>query len=497
MNNVNEQNNSKVSLMKETEYIKKMKEDYIYFFVISLIFGISFAFCTYKNLVGLASSLFVIITILCFKFVLKKFEVKLKKSSYFYIITSVLLSFITVYSDSYIIHFFNYISIVFLLIIMMIQQFYDDKNWSFYKYIDSICYVGISSLCCMLYPIEHGINKYKSKKNTTGKFKYVMIGLMIAFPLIFVISFLLLQADDVFQNLIREVIIKIFALDTIFIMSLMIIFGFFAFYCFISGLVLENISENKKEKNKQEPIIAITFTSILTVIYILFCCIQIIFLFSGISLPKGETYSSYARKGFFELLIVSIINFFIIIICNSYFRESKVLKVILTIISICNFIMIASSAYRMILYISEYNLTFLRILVLWFLIVLALLMIGAIIYIYKPKFCLFRYIMFVTISLYIIFGTVKPDYIIADYNLRNSEICSVGDIRYLMNLSLDATPAIKNIEESKIVEVDKVSQMYSKYFNNIYEKYDNINIRTYNFSVAKARDLAKEYLKYE
>ena len=55
------------------------------------------------------------------------------------------------------------------------------------------------------------------------------------------------------------------------------------------------------------------------------------------------------------------------------FRESKILKAILTIMSLCTFVMIASSAVRMIIYIRYYYLTYLRILVLWALALLTLL----------------------------------------------------------------------------------------------------------------------------
>ena len=91
-------------------------------------------------------------------------------------------------------------------------------------------------------------------------------------------------------------------------------------------------------------------------------------------LPEGYTYSSYARQGFFQLLAVCIINLIIVLVCLGFFRESRVLKGILTVISLCTYIMVASSAYRMILYIQICQLTFLRIIVLWALAVTALVL---------------------------------------------------------------------------------------------------------------------------
>ncbi len=54
-------------------------------------------------------------------------------------------------------------------------------------------------------------------------------------------------------------------------------------------------------------------------------------------------------------------------------------------------VMIASSAYRMGLYVSEYGLTATRLCVFWALGVIALFMLGVILSICKPAFSLFRY----------------------------------------------------------------------------------------------------------
>ena len=61
----------------------------------------------------------------------------------------------------------------------------------------------------------------------------------------------------------------------------------------------------------------------------LFSGIQIFGLFLGkMQLPEGYTYAQYAREGFFQLLAVSILNLILVLVCLSFFRESKVLKVI-------------------------------------------------------------------------------------------------------------------------------------------------------------------------
>ena len=81
-------------------------------------------------------------------------------------------------------------------------------------------------------------------------------------------------------------------------------------------------------------------------------------------LPAGVTYAEYARRGFFQLLFVCVLNLAAVLFIQSYFKENRVLKALLLAISGCTLIMTASSACRMLLYIRAYQLTFLRVSVL-------------------------------------------------------------------------------------------------------------------------------------
>lgn len=88
--------------------------------------------------------------------------------------------------------------------------------------------------------------------------------------------------------------------------------------------------------------------------------------------------------------------------------------------SLCTFIMIASSVMRMIIYIRYYYLTFLRIFVLWMLAVLFVMFIGVLINIYRESFPLFRYGVVMVTVLYLALSFSHPDYIIARVNIANA-----------------------------------------------------------------------------
>ena len=117
-----------------------------------------------------------------------------------------------------------------------------------------------------------------------------------------------------------------------------------------------------KEKRRASALVAITFTGALAVVYAVFCGIQIAVLFAGdvSALPEGMTYAEYAREGFFQLLLVSGINVVLIITAQRRFVSSKALRALLVFLTVCTYLMEASSAMRMMLYVNAYGLTYLR-----------------------------------------------------------------------------------------------------------------------------------------
>ena len=127
------------------------------------------------------------------------------------------------------------------------------------------------------------------------------------------------------------------------------------------------------------------------------------------------------RSGFFELVFVCIFNIVLVLCTLAYFGSLRVLRVLLTIICGCTYIMTVSSAYRMLLYIASYQLTFLRVLVLWGLVMIAVVMTGVLVYTYDQKFSLFRFVLVALTVGWLCFSAAHPDYWIASYNIAAYE----------------------------------------------------------------------------
>jgi len=489
----------------ETEYTQRMKRQFPFFGAGSILYSAFYAFCLYKNASGITYPFFVVGTLCFFFFSMQKLGVPYKKNSVFYIVSAVLLGISNCMTTSPQILFINKCGIFLLTFTMMLHTVYNDSSWNIPKYFAAIFQTIGTCFCCLFHPFSDMISYFDAKKEekSTKKsvFLPVLIGAAIAVPLLFIMTLLLASADAVFDKILST-LIETFNVWTIIKILFLMTVVFFCSYAVFAALCKKNIKESSKERTLFDPIIAIVTTALLCVLYVFFSVIQVLYLFIGnMELPAGYTYASYAREGFFQLLAVCIINFVIVLVCLYLFRENNILRGILTMICGCTFIMIFSSALRMLLYIDTYALTFLRVLVLWALAVIFLLMAGVTAFLFYKNFPLFVYGLTVVTVCYIALSFSHPDYWIARYNLTCDK-----DREYLVQLSADAAPAIfdpssnpdlKDIEDMlKKADVD-VNGNYNadyyydwhwmrSYYNKTAARIEDMGIRSFNFSLFNA-----------
>lgn len=520
---------SVIAVKKNSDTIltRNLKEHFSFFSAGSLIYAIFYAFCLYRNTSGITYPFFVIGTLCYFFFSIQKLGVPYKKDSIFYIISIILLGISNCLTTSPQLLFMNKCGIFLLSFILILHTIYNDKEWNFPKYFVAFFETIGTCFACIFRPFSDMISYFDAQKQAkTDKKSYllpVLIGIAIALPLLFIITALLSSADIVFANMLDRVL-SFFNFTTIFEIFFLIVIVFFCSYAVYAALCMKNVQENVTDQRKLEPIIAIIVTAALSVVYLMFSVIQIMYLFIGnMQLPEGYTYSGYAREGFFQLLAVCILNLLLVLICLYLFRENIVLKVILTLISGCTYIMILSSALRMIMYINRYNLTFLRIFVLWSLAVIFFLMAGITIFIYNKKFPLFTYGLAIITVFYICLSFAHPDYWIARYNLNPAHLEYLNDYNvydnrhYLSTLSSDAAVILLNEDKNPyLTEIlsltdEDILTMNDEYLNEYYyleeEDYEsiswiriyylnikylseNMHVRNFNFSI----QTAKKYL---
>lgn len=478
-----------------------------FFAGISLLFGLAYTFCLYENPCGITYPLFTFFACCCGIHICKKLAIPIKKESWFLLAAALLIGISTCCTADLRLHRMNNLALLLLGLVFALHQFYEEEDWNIGKYLSSMLLYLLQAVAAFPLPFEHAAG-YKKESGAKGfrLLLFLLTGFAAAIPISAVLIGLLCQADVVFASMVRWLAVHLFSPAALVKITLQILFGFFALYCLVCSGCLQGISKAVPNRQRIHPAIAVTCMASISLVYLLFCLIQIFYLFLGKgTLPEGYTYASYARQGFFQLLWVAFFNLVMVLCCLKYVRPHIWLRIFLTIICVCTYVMIASASYRMALYVQQYHLTWLRILVLWFLAMLFVLMAGVSMIVWKPSFRLFPYCLLVVTVFYTGLAWARPDAIAArDYVSRlTPDTVTDLDLAWLSSdFSADAAPAAASLGLS-LEELRIRSQLeYSSAGSFGWFWYISCNgedcrqypdgVRTYNFSIARARKLFQQ-----
>lgn len=232
--------------------------------------------------------------------------------------------------------------------------------------------------------------------NTVGN---ILLGLVIAIPSTVVVCNLLMSADEGFSK-IMEGFFEVSAENSVVFLiqaAISLPVG-----CYIFGMCIKSMekpgsdSDENALRNIRGLRIIPAFAGAASAAPV--CVMYVIFFFSQASyflsafasrLPADTvSYSEYARRGFFELCTVAVINLIIIIGINLFCKYNDdgngngngnrpgCIKIISCIVSIFTLLLIATAVSKMALYINAYGLTPLRVYTTWFMLLLAVIFLG-------------------------------------------------------------------------------------------------------------------------
>lgn len=417
--------------------------------------------------------------------------------------SKILLIPIIILSGTYLIYnnsFFNTVNLIVIpiLIIIMILNLLTDKlmpKTLLEKILDIIiepfAYIGetMSELKNNL-SIKFNI---KQNKETNQSSNNIFKALCITIPIVIVIVSILASADSVFNNMIFNILnvfTNIFSSIDFsgFIIRLILIICIFiylsSFFYNITKYEEEPVLEN--DTNESKKIESMTLKMVLTalnIVYLIFCIIQINSLFMQ---KTNINYADYARQGFFQLMIVSIINLIVILIAKKYGEENnKYINFMEILMIIFTLIIIVSSAVRMYFYEQAYGYTLLRLLVYCVLLTEAILLIPTILYILNKHRNLIKTYFTIIVVMYIGMNIINFDAIIANRNINRYIETGKIDLEYLEKET--GTDAISNIIEILEIENadDTVKKETLRYIDEVYTNLKNENTDFRNFNLSK------------
>lgn len=480
--------------------LKEIRQNFGIFGGLSLVYGIAYTLLFYKAERGLNVFVFSLLLLILERLIMKTLGIEMKKGTKYLYLGICLLGLSTVLTSNQILLAINSVSILLLLEISMIHQLFDDKAWDpFYYLWKMVCFL-FNTIGSLAKPFVHGKDFFKSTKIVKNPvFLQVLLGLVIGLPIVMIVLSLLVSADMVFGSMTKEIVDGIFGAE-IFYLIFKLGVAMLTCYCIICGIASGKGEMELSQSEKPSAVIAITFMSLIGLIYVIFCGIQVAFLFQNefFALPSNMTYAEYARSGFYELVIVTFLNIILILVGTIVFSDHKVLRVIMTIISGCTYIMIISATYRMFMYIEAYGITFLRLFALLFLWMDALVLAGVIRYIYHKKFPLFYYAVTVITVSYLIFSFARVDYWIAKDFVTRNPVKTIEGMNYLFyDISEDGAslvlPYLMDFSEEGLSTWEdydlyrgEIQVSVESYIDNIKAEWEDRGIRDFNLSVMLA-----------
>ncbi|TGA99444.1 DUF4173 domain-containing protein [Sporolactobacillus shoreae] len=321
-------------------------------------------------------------------------------------------------------------------------------------------------------------SKIGVKRDST--FLKVLLGFVITVPLLVLIVSLLASADEVFGHFVNQIpsFYVDINLDTLIPRILLAALVAVLSFSYIWSLIKPKSSRPLLEVNAEisihrgiDHVIASTVLSIVNVIYVLFTFIQFSYLFGGFSLalPGNFTYSEYARRGFFELVVVTLINFSILLLLIYFTKKGgiagiRTIQCLESLLVICTLVILLSAFVRMYLYEQMYGYTYLRVLTHAFMIFLFVLFILTFSRIWKEDIKLYRLYLLTAITAFVIINYANIDVLITKFNIERYDRTGKIDVSYLTSLSDDA------ISEMTVLLQAKDPAVAEKIENDLFEK---------------------------
>lgn len=474
----------------------------LYCILFSLLIGVIFDRLLFDKAVGISYFIFIALCIAFFMWSIRD-RLKFQKSfGWLLLIPIALLSLSFAVHTNGVLSVLNILMVPMLMVVSSILIEDPSLEWNKGSFIIEILRKGIGNVFNNLnkpFVIIAKSIKSSMKIQVEESKKQVLIGVLIALPLLAVIIMLLSSADMVFGYYLSNIteIFKNIRLEN-FIPHVVIV-AIITFYLFAYIWGFKNKEQNKGQAVEMPvvswaPITVITVLIALNIVYLMFTLIQFSYLYGGgnMTLPAQFTYAEYARRGFFELAAVTFINFIIVLSCMKFMQKDnkallKASNMLLTILIVFTLNMMYSANFKLTLYENSYGYTFLRVAVHLFVLLLFILCMVVAAGIWNRKIPVIKAIIVITVAMYTIINYINIDAFIARKNIERYNATGKIDVNYLASLSYEALPYTLELRNSEDSYVRKTIEQVLKYKKQDLEAEKSWS--EFNFSRSRARKL--------
>ncbi len=293
----------------------------------------------------------------------------------------------------------------------------------------------------------------------------VLLGLVIALPLLLILVPLLISADAAFDAVIS--LLPDWELSELLGTA---IFGtLLAGYLYTRAAAAHHTARAASAARSRKGINALTVNTVLVavaVVYSVYLVSQHAYFYGGISgiLPEEFTLSAYARRGFFEMAWLCAINLGIIALAVGLVAKQSaaplLTRLLCLFIGIVTLFLTVSASAKMLLYIGSYGLTRLRVLTEVIMLFFGLATVFVCIWLFVPKLPYMKAVLLTALIMGAIVAWADVDTQVARYNVtayQSGQLDRV-DVWYLSSLNDAAVPYIARLTQDADQEVAETAE---------------------------------------
>lgn len=405
--------------------------------------------------------------------------------------------------DSTIFSFLNVFvipAVVFFQIVLITSP--GKLNWSKLSFVKLVTAKLLDALSYLVHYLSVISRKLLRRRKQEGNsaLRQVFFGVVIALPLLFIIIRLLMSADDMF----RELVLKVFFLRFEFsvidlgIRACIILVAALFFFCVfqVLGKRTKRELEIKEVPGKKgiSDVMAATILTLLNTVYLLFIAVQFRYFFND-GLLEGFTYADYARKGFFELLVVTMINWSILLSFIKRVKSEKkgikiFVKSLYSVLIIESGILLLSAYQRLSLYEEMYGYTIDRLLAHSFMLFLIVIFSYTLIRVWLENLSLLHFYLISSFLFYTIVNVINLEEIIVENNMERYKETEKIDIYYLDYLGAEGIKGLIALYELD-PDYPELKQLLYENKTNVHDL-DESSWQGFNFPRKEAREMLEE-----
>lgn len=345
-------------------------------------------------------------------------------------------------------------------------------GWIRYRFTDHVVAFAHLALAGMLgggLLIVDGRASRSAPAGPIPRYKPVLMGFLLALPLLVVFALLFASADPIFSRFITSPFNGLDA-DALSEISFRVLYVGVLTYA-LAGLFLHAVRPGApKEQDEKRgigldtrvvgPIEGSVVLGSLNALFGVFVVIQFRYFFAGSKAitHQGMTYSEYARRGFAELSVVAVLTLMLLLGLSLIVRRSSRsefvrFSALTTGLVVLTSIILVSAFQRLLLYEDAYGFTRLRTYSHVFMVWLAVVLVAVLILVWRDALRLLAPVMlFATLGFVLSLNVLGVDSFIARSNVDRAVRGAEFDVLYLNSLSSDAIPILAERLESLPIE---------------------------------------------